>query len=111
MKKEISIALCLLLILISTTVFASTPVKMEIVENNICNIELNEDSKFEKKIISSNLDKHQVTLQLQINNNAINEIPEGELMLVIDSSDSMNTKITDTTTRKDLVLNSANKLV
>ena len=111
MKKEISIALCLLLILISTTVFASTPVKMEIVENNICNIELNEDSKFEKKIISSNLDKHQVTLQLQINNNAINEIPEGELMLVIDSSDSMNTKITETTTRKDLVLNSANKLV
>ena len=111
MKKEISIALCLLLILISTTVFASTPVKMEIVENNICNIELNEDSKFEKKIISSNLDKHQVTLQLQINNNAINEIPEGELMIVIDSSDSMNTKITDTTTRKDLVLNSANKLV
>lgn len=111
MNKEISIALCLLLILISTTVFASTTVKMEIVENNICNIELNEDSKFEKKIISSNLDKHQVTLQLQINNNAINEIPEGELMLVIDSSDSMNTKITDTTTRKDLVLNSANKLV
>ena len=38
MKKKISIALCLLLILISTTVFASTPVKMEIVENNICNI-------------------------------------------------------------------------
>lgn len=111
MKKKISIALCLLLILISTTVFASTPVKMEIVENNICNIKLNEDSKFEKKIISSNLDKHQVTLQLQINNNAINKIPEGELMLVIDSSDSMNTKITDKATRKDLVLNSANKLV
>lgn len=111
MKKKISIALYLLLILISTTVFASTPVKMEIVENNICNIELNENSKFEKKIIGSELDKKQVTLQLQINNNAINEIPEGELMLVIDSSDSMNTKITDTTTRKDLVLNSANKLV
>ncbi len=111
MKKKISIALCLLLILISTTVFASTPVKMEIVENNICNIELNENSKFEKKIISSELDKKQVTLQLQINNNAINELPEGELMLVIDSSDSMNTKVTDTTTRKELVLNSANKLV
>lgn len=111
MKKKISIALFLLLVLISTTVFASTPVKMEIVENNICNIELNENSKFEKKIISSELDKKQVTLQLQINNDAINEIPEGELMLVIDSSDSMNTKVTDTTTRKELVLNSANKLV
>ena len=111
MKKKISIALFLLLVLISTTVFASTPVKMEIVENNICNIKLNENSKFEKKIISSELDKKQVTLQLQINNNAINEIPEGELMLVIDSSNSMNTKITDNTTRKDLVLNSAQKLV
>lgn len=111
MKKKISIALCSLLILISTTVFASTPVKMEIVENNICNIKLNENSKFEKKIISSDLEKKQVTLQLQINNDAVNEVPEGELMLVIDSSDSMNTKITDTSTRKDLVLNSANKLV
>ena len=111
MKKKISIALFLLLILISTTVFASTPVKMEIVENNICNIKLNENSKFEKKIISSELDKKQVTLQLQINNDAINEFPEGELMLVIDSSNSMNTKITDNTTRKDLVLNSAQKLV
>lgn len=111
MKKKISIALFLLLVLISTTVFASTPVKMEIVENNICNIKLNENSKFEKKIISSELDKKQVTLQLQINNDAINEIPEGELMLVIDSSNSMNTKITDNTTRKDLVLNSSQKLV
>lgn len=111
MKKKISIALFLLLVLISTTVFASTPVKMEIVENNICNIKLNENSKFEKKIISSELDKKKVTLQLQINNDAINEIPEGELMLVIDSSNSMNTKITDNTTRKDLVLNSAQKLV
>ena len=112
MKKKFSIAIFLLFVLLSTTVFASTPVKMEIVENNICNIELNEDSKFEKKIISSNLDKHQVTLQLQINNNAINEIPEGELMLVIDSSSSMNDKVNDSTvTRKDLVLNSATKLV
>ena len=112
MKKKISIALCLLLILVSTTVFASTPVKMEIVEKNTCNIELNENSKFEKKIVSSELDKHQVTLQLQVNNNAINKVPEGELMLVIDSSNSMNETINDTsTTRKDLVLNSAQKLV
>lgn len=110
MKKKISIALCLLLILISTTVFASTPVKMEIVENNICNIKLNENSKFEKKIISSELDKKQVTLQLQINNDAINKVPEGELMLVIDNSSSMTDKVGEVT-RKDLVLNSANKLI
>ena len=110
MKKKISIALCLLLILISTTVFASTPVKMEIVENNICNIKLNENSKFEKKIVSSELDKKQVTLQLQVNNDAINKVPEGELMLVIDNSSSMTDKVGEVT-RKDLVLNSANKLI
>ena len=110
MKKKISIALCLLLILISTTIFASTPVKMEIVENNICNIKLNENSKFEKKIVSSELDKNQVTLQLQVNNDAINKVPEGELMLVIDNSSSMTDKVGEVT-RKDLVLNSANKLV
>lgn len=110
MKKKISIALCLLLILISTTVFASTPVKMEIVENNICNIKLNENSKFEKKIVSSELDKKQVTLQLQVNNDAINKVPEGELMLVIDNSSSMTDKVSEVT-RKDLVLNSANKLI
>lgn len=111
MKKKISIAFFLLLMLISTSIFASTPVKMEIVENNICNIELHENVKFEKKIISSDLEKHQVTLQLQINNTAIDEIPEGELILVIDSSSSMNDKVSETLTRKDLVLNSANKLV
>lgn len=108
MKKKISIALCLLLILISTIVFASTPVKMEIVENNICNIKLNENSKFEKKIVSSELDKKQVTLQLQVNK--INKVPEGELMLVIDNSSSMTDKVGEVT-RKDLVLNSANKLI
>lgn len=111
MKKKISIIIFLLLILISTSVFASTPVKMEIVENNICNIELHENAKFEKKIISSDLEKNQVTLQLQISNTAVDEIPEGELILVIDNSSSMNDEVSETSTRKDLVLNSANKLV
>lgn len=111
MKKKISIIIFLLLILISTSVLASNPIKMEIVENNICNIKLHENAKFEKKIISSDLEKNQVTLQLQISNTAVDEIPEGELILVIDNSSSMNDKVSDTSTRKDLVLNSANKLV
>lgn len=112
MKKKFSIAIFLLFVLLSTTVFASTPVKMEIVENNICDIKLQENANFEKKLIKYDLDKHQVTLQLQISNTEKNEIPEGELMLVIDSSSSMNDKVNDSTvTRKDLVLNSATKLV
>ena len=112
MKKKFSIAIFLLFVLLSTTVFASTPVKMEIVENNICDIKLQENANFEKKLIKYDLEKHQVTLQLQISNTEKNEIPEGELMLVIDSSSSMNDKVNDSTvTRKDLVLNSATKLV
>lgn len=111
MKKTIMLAIFLLIIMISTNVFASPKVKMEIVEENICTIKLNEESEFEKKIISSDLEKHKVTLQLKITNNAKKIIPEGELMLVIDSSSSMNEIVEGEITRKDLVLKSANTLV
>ena len=50
-------------------------------------------------------------MQLKISNNADVVIPSGELMLVIDSSSSMDEIVDETTTRKDVVLNSANKLV
>ena len=111
MKKTIAIAIFLLIIMISANVFASTNVKMEIVEDNICTIKLNEESEFEKKIVASDLENHKVTLQLKISNNAKKIIPEGELMLVIDSSSSMNEIVEGETTRKDLVLKSANTLV
>lgn len=112
MKKKISLAIVLLIMLLTTHVFAATPVTMEIVEDNICTIKLNEESTFEKKIISSDLENYEVTLQLKVSNDAVKEVPTGEIMLVIDSSDSMNDKVNDTTkTRKDLVLESANKLV
>lgn len=111
MKKKIFLTIFLLLITVATNVFAATDVTMEIVEDNICNIELNDSSLFEKKIVDSDLQNHQVTLQLQIQNNAELIIPSGELILVIDSSSSMDEIVSGTTTRKDLVLNSANKLV
>ena len=110
MKKIFTLTLFLLIILIATNVFAVTTT-MEIVEDNICKITLNDYSSLEKKIISSDLTNHQVTLQLEITNDSEAIIPIGELMLVIDSSDSMDTIVEGTTTRKDLVLDSANKLV
>ena len=100
--------------MIATTVFAtakSSDVTMEVVEDNICKIKLNESADFEKKLIETDLTKHQVTLQLKVNNMAKSIIPSGEMMLVIDSSSSMDQIVSGTTTRKDLVLNSANKLV
>ena len=110
MKKIFTLTLFLLIILIATNVLAVTTT-MEIVEDNICKITLNDYSSLEKKIISSDLTNHQVTLQLEITNDSEAIIPTGELMLVIDSSDSMDTIVEGTTTRKDLVLDSANKLV
>ena len=114
MKRKISLTIFLLIIIMATNVFAtakSTDVTMEIVEDNICTIKLNEESTFEKKMIEYDLQKHEVTLQLKISNNSKEIIPTGEMMLVIDSSSSMDEIVEGTTTRKDLVLNSANKLV
>lgn len=114
MKKSLSVTIFLIITMIATTVFAvaqRADVKMEIVEDNICTIKLNEESTFEKKIIEHQLEKHELTLQLKISNNAKKVIPSGEMVLVIDSSNSMNEIVEGTTTRKDLVLNSANELV
>lgn len=114
MKKKITLTIFLIIMMMTTSVFAtakSADVKMEIVEDNVCTIKLNEKANLEKKLVENDLDKHQVTLQLKVNNAAEAKIPSGEMMLVIDSSNSMNQKVDDNTTRKELVLNSANKLI
>ncbi len=114
MKKRITLIIFLLITMIATTVFASakaTDVTMSVVEDNVCTIKLNESANFEKKLIETDLTKKEVTLQLKVNNMAKSIIPSGEMMLVIDSSSSMDQIVSGTTTRKDLVLNSANKLV
>ena len=117
--KKIALTIFLLMFMMSTHVFAATgasantaaDVTMEIVEDNICTIDLDENASFEKKIIDSDLKNHEITLQLKVTNNSEVIIPEGELMLVIDSSLSMDDIVEGTTTRKNSVLNSANKLV
>ena len=111
MKKQITLAIFLLITMIAVNVFAATKVSMEIVEENVCTINLNEESVLEKKIVESDLENHKVTLQLKVSNNSEKIIPSGELMIVIDSSSSMNEIVEGTTTRKDVVLNSANELV
>ncbi|MBQ2835676.1 MAG: VWA domain-containing protein [Clostridia bacterium] len=111
MKKKIVLMVLFILTIMTANVIATTKVTMEIVEDNICTINLNEYCSLEKKIIKSELEKHKITLQIKINNNSEILIPSGELMLVIDSSSSMNDIVEGETTRKDVVLESANKLV
>lgn len=112
MKKKIFITTLLLLILLVNVSFASySTVTMTVVEEPICTIQLSNNSKFEKKLISKDLQNKEVTLQLQVTNEEKSNKPTGEIMLVLDNSDSMKLETSTGTVRKDLVFESAKTLV
>lgn len=116
MKKKLILGIFLILILIANISLASySTVQMEVVEEPVCKIEFGGNSYFEKKLIEKNLNNKEVTIQLQVvNNEAANKLT-GELMLVLDNSDSMNEHLDEnddtTPTRKDIIFNSAKTLV
>ena len=65
-KRKIFILLFLILILLTNLSFASySTVTMNVVEEPVCTIELGENSNFEKKLISKDLNNKEVTIQLQ----------------------------------------------
>lgn len=112
MKEKIFIAIFLIIILMANMSFASySTVTMSVVEEPVCTIPIGDNSSFEKKLISKDLNNKEVTLQLQVNNNEALVVPTGEIVVVIDNSASMQNDVTTSSTRKDLVFNSANKLI
>lgn len=112
MKKKIFITTLLLLIMLVNVSFASySTVTMSVVEEPICTIQLSDNSKFEKKLISKDLQNKEVTLQLQVTNEETSNKPTGEIMLVLDNSESMKLETSTGTIRKDLVFESAKTLV
>lgn len=112
MKKKIFITSLLLLIMLVNVSFASySTVTMSVVEEPICTIQLSDNSKFEKKLISKNLQNKEVTLQLQVTNEEKSKKPTGEIMLVLDNSESMKLETSTGSVRKDLVFESAKTLV
>ena len=112
MKKSVFITLFLILILVANISFASyDTVTMTVVEEPVCTIEIGENSSFKKRLIEKNLTNKEVTLQLQVTNEEASLQPTGEIMLVIDNSQSMEDIVEGTTTREDLVIESANTLV
>lgn len=112
MKNKIFIGIFLILILIANISFASySTVTMNVVEEPICTISLGENSKFEKKLIGKDLTNKEVILQLQVTNEEIATKPTGEIMLVLDNSDSMKDAVSDTKVRKDLIFESAKTLI
>jgi Mg-chelatase subunit ChlD len=112
MKSKILLGIFLVLVLIANVSFASySTVTMSVVEEPVCTIELSKNSKFEKKLISKDLTNKEVTLQLQVTNGEESSKPTGELMLLIDNSNSMTIETSNGKTRKDLVFESAKTLV
>ena len=116
MKKKIFLGIFLILIFIANMSFASySTVKMEVVEEPVCTIQIGENSKFEKKLINKDLTNKEVTLQLQVTNEEQTAKPTGELMLVLDNSDSMNDLVDpdneQSESRKDLIFESSKTLV
>ena len=116
MKKKIFSGIFLILIFIANMSFASySTVQMEVVEEPVCTIQIGENSKFEKKLVNKDLANKEVTLQLQVTNEEENSKPAGELMLVLDNSDSMNELVEpdneQSESRKDLIFESSKTLV
>ena len=112
MKNKIFIGIFLIIILLANVSLAYTSsVTMSVVEEPICTIELEENSKFEKKLVSKDLTNKEVTIQLQVTNEEQVEKPTGEIMLVLDNSNSMNDETSDGKTRKELIFESAKTLI
>ena len=112
MKKKIFISLFLILLLLTNLSFASySTVTMNVIEEPICTIELGENSKFEKKLISKDLNNKEVTLQLQVTNGEIANKPTGEIVLVIDNSNSMTNKTASGEMRGQVIRSSAKNFV
>ena len=115
-KLTILIAVFAILLILSNTCFAATvsseKAKFEVVENNVCNIKINNSSEFEKKMVSYDLEKKEVDIQLKVTNNGSTPLDDPcEIVLVIDNSDSMKNSVSSTQTRMQAVTSSAKKLV
>lgn len=116
MKKLKKISCIILLVLLfCSSVFAATvsseKAKLEIVENNICTINITDTAVFEKKIIDYDLDKKELTIGLKVSNNAVKPLDKpSEIVLVIDNSLSMDETIATGGSRMEAVADSAKLL-
>ena len=111
-KTKILLTLFLLITLIATISSAAyKDVTMSVVAEPTATINFGTGSTVERSVISKDLQNKEITLQLKVTNNEANLKPTGELMLVIDNSQSMSEKITANQSREELVLESAQTLI
>ena len=86
---------------------------LEVVEDNVCTIQVEDLAKFEKKITKFNAKEKSVTLTLSLTNLKSQEesLNNAEIFLVIDNSSSMTSANIDGLNRKEAVINAAGTLV
>ena len=112
-KKKIFFIIFALIALISTISSATyDTVTMTLLEKPTATIQFSSKSYAERSVIAEDMKNKEITLQLKVVNGETSVKPTGELILVIDNSKSMESTVANsTTTREQLVINSANQLV
>ncbi|MCI8640811.1 MAG: VWA domain-containing protein [Clostridia bacterium] len=102
----------LLITLISTISLASySDVTMSVISEPVATIKFGEKSYIERRVISKDLDKKEITFQLKVVNEEVAMKPTGEIMLVLDNSKSMLTPAIGDRTRESLIIESAKTLI
>ena len=114
MKNKLILTLNLLLVffICSNLVFASSSsIVLDIIDEPILNLKLDDNSSFEKILVSKDLSNKTLTFKLQVTNNEPIATTSGELMIVLDTSNSMENSINETSSRKEVVINAAKELI
>ena len=114
MKNKLILTLNLLLVffICSNLVFASSSsIVLDIIDEPILNLKLDDNSSFEKILVSKDLSNKSLTFKLQVTNNEPIATTSGELMIVLDTSNSMENFINETSSRKEVVINAAKELI
>lgn len=114
MKNKLILTLNLLLVffICSNLVFASSSsIVLDIIDEPILNLKLDDNSSFEKILVSKDLSNKSLTFKLQVTNNEPIATTSGELMIVLDTSNSMENSINETSSRKEVVINAAKELI
>ena len=118
MKKSLSlvalIIVLVIMILMNTVVYAvNEDVTLEEVEDNVCDIKLDEYGEVKKHLVSVDDPSKEIVLQVDVTNlkDVEEDIIPTEMFFVIDNSLSMNDNtLEDGTTRKDAVFSAAKEL-
>lgn len=118
-KKICFISATLIIIMLFQLIYGACyavnkDVILEEAENNVCEINMGEDGKLVKKLVSVDDSKKEVILQVDVTNlkNEEQSIEPSEIFLVIDNSKSMtDNTLSDGTTRKEAVFTAAKSLV